>query len=440
MGVASYFNNLQGHLLDTLWKECIFILDTSVLLNLYRYTHEVREDFFKLFNKISSRLWIPHQVALEYQENRLNVIAEQLNKYSEVKKIITKVQEDFKEQITKLQLMNRHSILDPDKLTKKIDKVFKDVLREINKLEKNQPDVLDDDKIREKLDSLFNTKIGSAYNSQEKLEEIYKRGKIRYENNQPPGYMDKSKADNNKKSYIHDGLVYERAYGDLIIWYEILDEIKVKKYKYVTFITDDDKEDWWQKINSKGPKTIGPRTELINEICSQTEVKLFYMYNPERFLSYGNKYLSVQVNEKSIDEVRDMSKLRNLTADTLRDQLASGALSSVLQGINLHDQLASGALSSVLQGINLRHQLASGALSSVLQGINLRDQLASGALSSVLQGINLRDQLASGGLSSVLQDINLRHQLASGSSLADYLKNAGQSEVDLMEQEKKKDK
>ncbi|NJM11835.1 MAG: hypothetical protein HC889_08085 [Synechococcaceae cyanobacterium SM1_2_3] len=33
--------------------------------------------------------------------------------------------------------------------------------------------------------------------------------------------------------------------------------------KHIVFVTDDEKEDWWLTIESKGEKTIGPRPELL---------------------------------------------------------------------------------------------------------------------------------------------------------------------------------
>ena len=45
-----------------LWKNCVFILDTNVLLNLYRYSEKYRNDFIKVLHKIETRLWILHQV------------------------------------------------------------------------------------------------------------------------------------------------------------------------------------------------------------------------------------------------------------------------------------------------------------------------------------------------------------------------------------------
>ncbi len=61
-----------------LWKNCVFIIDANVLLDLYRSPTELRKDLIMLLKLISNRLWVPYQVALEYQQNRLNAIADQV--------------------------------------------------------------------------------------------------------------------------------------------------------------------------------------------------------------------------------------------------------------------------------------------------------------------------------------------------------------------------
>lgn len=54
--------------------DTIFVFDTNVLLNLYSYTEQTREDFFSLLDIVKDRVWIPYHVGLEYQRNRLSVI------------------------------------------------------------------------------------------------------------------------------------------------------------------------------------------------------------------------------------------------------------------------------------------------------------------------------------------------------------------------------
>jgi hypothetical protein len=62
---------------DELWKTCVFIFDTSVLLDLYRSTAKTREVLFSILEKIKDRIWLPYQAGWEYQEDRLDVIAKE---------------------------------------------------------------------------------------------------------------------------------------------------------------------------------------------------------------------------------------------------------------------------------------------------------------------------------------------------------------------------
>src|SRR5690242_10763012 len=85
-----FYRPTEEELAD-LWKNCIFILDANVLLDLYRYPKEARDDLIGILRKISDRLWVPYQAALEYQENRLIVIADQLKKYQDVRQVIVDI-------------------------------------------------------------------------------------------------------------------------------------------------------------------------------------------------------------------------------------------------------------------------------------------------------------------------------------------------------------
>ncbi|MBI5953308.1 MAG: HNH endonuclease [Chloroflexi bacterium] len=144
---------------------------------------------------------------------------------------------------------------------------------------------------------------------------------MRYERKQPPGYSDANKSqedkEENKKrdTYIHKNLAFKRIYGDLILWRELIEECKRVSAKYIIFITDDEKEDWWWIINSMGKKTIGPRPELIDEICTIADVNLFYMYNSERFLEYAKKYLKIRIKTKSIDQVKETKQLNRVNSN-----------------------------------------------------------------------------------------------------------------------------
>ncbi len=105
----SYYR-LSDAELSRLWQDCLFVLDANVLLNLYRYSKEASEDLIQVLRRISERLWIPHQVALEYQRNRLGVIAEQVKTYDKVSKVLGKVKDNLRAELDQLQLEKRHSL------------------------------------------------------------------------------------------------------------------------------------------------------------------------------------------------------------------------------------------------------------------------------------------------------------------------------------------
>lgn len=79
------YRKLQEEDFSRLWNECIFVFDTNVLLNLYRYKTSTRDELLRIFDKIKDRIWIPHQVALEYHDERLNVIKSLMAAYDKIK-------------------------------------------------------------------------------------------------------------------------------------------------------------------------------------------------------------------------------------------------------------------------------------------------------------------------------------------------------------------
>src|SRR5258706_10523544 len=74
--------------LNKLWQEGIFVFDTNMLLNVYRYSLETRNRYFEILHQLDNRIWIPYQVAYEYQNQRMSVIQSQAQAYEEVLKIL----------------------------------------------------------------------------------------------------------------------------------------------------------------------------------------------------------------------------------------------------------------------------------------------------------------------------------------------------------------
>jgi hypothetical protein len=280
---------------DELWKNCVFILDTNSILNLYRYNDETRTDFIDVLRKIENRLWIPHQVALEFQENRTGVIDDQENKLKTIKEILNQGESSIKGKLRKFSVKHEDFLL-------KLNKLFNEFLEEIELLENQKIKLGEQDYIRDIVDDLFNNKIGEPPTEKE-LTAIYEEGEKRYLIKYPPGFHDLS---NKKKEnpYRFNKMSFKREYGDLILWKEIIKEVKPRNWKHIIFITDDKKEDWWRE--EKG-ENIGARPELVEEI-RKAGVSIFYMYTPERFLKYAKKYIKIDIKEESINQVKIISE------------------------------------------------------------------------------------------------------------------------------------
>lgn len=278
---SGYYRPTDGEFVE-LWKKCLFIFDANVILNLYRYSKVTSDNLLDILKLNTERIWMPHQAGLEYQNNRPIEIKKQIKAYDAVKKIIN----DFYNKLDNdLRDFQRHPFID----IKAMKKSFKDTCKKheahLDKLSKKHPDLLSDDKIREIITTLFDDKVGNPYTST-RLAEIYKDGKIRYENKIPPGYLDMQKGGT-------------RQYGDLILWFQIIDKAKEIK-KPIIFVTDDRKEDWWLKVEEK---TIGPQPALLQEIFTEANIQ-FYMYSSDQFMKFVQVYLNQKVEKEAIEEVK----------------------------------------------------------------------------------------------------------------------------------------
>jgi predicted nucleic acid-binding protein len=269
-----------------LWDDCLFVLDTNVLLNFYRYSEKTSKDFFSILEKISDRVWVPYQVAYEYHKNRLEEISNKKRSYRDLCKIIEDTQ---KKLVVEIKKYERHPYIEISSLENKVDDCFSDIKKQIEEKEKGHPDLIKEDPIREKISILLKGKIGQKF-SDEQLEETYKKGRKRYDEKVPPGFRDQEKGGNSQ-------------YGDLVLWFEIIEKAK-QTNKPVILVIDDNKEDWWTILQKE---TIGPRPELIQEFFSEANSQ-FYMYKPEQFMHYAGEYLGQKFDSKTVDEIREISK------------------------------------------------------------------------------------------------------------------------------------
>lgn len=272
-----------------LWNECIFVFDTNILLNVYRYSEKTRERLFEILDLLQARIWLPYQVAYEYQEERLNVISHQLKPYEEIEKVLNENLARLNSAIEPYR--KRHSftsLVDDKKFIDTTKRANKRILKSLEETKSQYPNLIENDIYREKIGDLFEDKIGSPHD-EDKLKEVHTQCKSRFEKNIPPGYKDKNKS------------VDQKQYGDAILWLQIIEYAKTEN-KPIIFVTDDNKDDWWKRHQGQ---TISPRTELIEEMKNEANVD-FWMYTGDRFLRYAEDYLKLNEQPETIEEAEEV--------------------------------------------------------------------------------------------------------------------------------------
>ncbi|HHQ4655132.1 TPA: PIN-like domain-containing protein, partial [Aeromonas hydrophila] len=306
-----------------MWNEGIFVFDSNVLLDLYRLPESARKDLISVLksDQFNDRIWICFQVALEFLNNKYDAIGDQKNKFNSVRNLLSKAEEQYHEtmneltnELNKLKLKHRHSLINPDKFISK-EKISNGIsfitefLKELQLLEGKQSDVNDTDSIKNVVFDIFKGKIGDGFDKA-KLDAIYKDGEKRYNEEIPPGYKDKKKIG----SYFFDGKEYIRRYGDLILWKEIIEKAKSENIKHIVLVTGDVKEDWWFE---KRGKKLGPRKELLNEIYTDVpNVESFHMYDTSSFLQYAKNELNLAIQDSSINEAKQLIAMSRESRET----------------------------------------------------------------------------------------------------------------------------
>ena len=262
-----------------LWNNSHFVFDANILLNIYRYSKQTRNLFIKILKKFEDRIWLPYQAAYEFHERRLGVIKQQREAYEKIDNSFDKLKKDMENNFS------RHPYIKIENITSRIERLRKTINRDLNRIKQEHPDWLDKDSLLNSITDLFAEKVGKDY-PLNRYNEIIKEGESRYNEKIPPGFKDDKKEGAKK-------------YGDLILWFQIIDKAKSDS-KPIIFITDDSKKDWWKEF---GRNIIGPQPALINEIKSKANVD-FYIYKGDRFIELAQEHLEEEVDKDAIEEIK----------------------------------------------------------------------------------------------------------------------------------------
>lgn len=227
---------------------------------------------------------MPNHVAHEFMKNRSSVIWETNHQYDKLRSEADKFIELC---CSSLKLDQNDKEI--NELKRQMDEWIDSARKKNIAVSSSNPD-----SILEQLLSIYEGKVGSEF-SEDELKKIEQEGKIRYAEEIPPGYKDKSKENGDKRNNV---------YGDFLVWKQILKYASSEK-KDIILVTNDQKEDWWEILHSQ---TLGPRVELKKEFFKETSQK-FYMYSMRSFITRFESGNEVKIERDTIDEIEFYSRI-----------------------------------------------------------------------------------------------------------------------------------
>ncbi len=281
------YYNPSPYQFKKIWQEAVIVLDSNILLGLYRMPSASASKLLVTLEKTREKLWLPHQVGLEFSRSRLKVISDLMHPFEKIDGILDKATRDIDDV---LDAFEDHPFMDLKEIRETIDDEVGAVRDEITS---KKPEWKVEDKILKKLNSIFTGRVGKGY-PKDKLKEVYEDiGPKRYEKAIPPGYLDSKKDSQDKTG--------EKKYGDLVLWLQMIDHSKRVK-KPIIFVTDEKKEDWWWY---EGGRFIGPKANLRREMWDEAGV-YFFMYKMDDFIEKAGKRLSLEIDEKLVEDIKNL--------------------------------------------------------------------------------------------------------------------------------------
>lgn len=296
--------------LRDLWDRAIFVPDANILLHCLRHTAKVRGELLRVLEVLKDALWIPYQVGMEFQRNRLDVEFGAQEAYD---RLVGEYESALGQAREKLRQLRAHPVISVDKEIAALDTFIDDFKLRMAEAKGQHPSEALTDGVN-RLTTLFAGRVGPKP-TRERMEALKKEGDDRYARKVPPGYKDAKKDAGDLDKY-----------GDLIIWKDLIAKAKADE-RPIIFISDDAKEDWWRL--HKGRK-IGPRPELVEEF-QRDAGQDFHIYEFGHFLRIAAER-HPEIPKESIDEIE-----RSLRVDDEARRRQVGAVEAATAKARLTD-------------------------------------------------------------------------------------------------------
>lgn len=272
-------------------QEGLVVLDANVLLDLYRYGKQGRDDLIAALTAIGSRLWVPNQAMEEFWRNREGVLKDP-GGTAQLIRTLASSEEALVKAITLWGKQRSHSPEAVDDLVLEVTNSVARIRAEVQEVSQEETDVwardTSRDEVLQALNKILDGKVGGPL-SRDAYEAALTESKRRGDNQIPPGFLDAKKPE-------------PESAGDYLVWEQMLIETGRRQVD-VLFITRDAKDDW---VRREGGEIRGPRMELTKECLLRTGRRLF-LRTPAQLLDLATDSLNVSVHNESVENANRLS-------------------------------------------------------------------------------------------------------------------------------------
>ena len=362
----------------------LVVIDTNILLNILRFPTELAEKYIETIKLVKDILFVPYIVSLEFTFNKEEYrVGTETKIENYINSISNSLSDKSKEKKPDLEsiLKNKEQTTEVEKsINEIVDRFQTQVKQEIkNIFEVKYTKTAND--LTEQLIEVLDDSIAEKFN-QTWIEKVQKKGRDRYQKKIPPGYDDVSKSREAFPYRAYSDIVYERQYGDYILWEEILHKVAKDSTlgnKVILVTNDGTSRSKTDLIWKEHGKKIGPRIELKSELWNvKSEYSILddktndatipckkelHIITGERFLTLVNGFTDEEAEKYESDELsfQDDSDatIVNIGASSFKDIVLQKIADKESELQYLSDRIKSLKIDIILtQNSEIEHELS----------------------------------------------------------------------------------
>lgn len=295
------------------FQDALIVLDTNVLLSLYEYTSDSREEVLTALEQVSGRLWMPYQVGLEFVRGRrsalesrkrvLNDAAKSVNsKLVAARSAILEARDTVRAQLQRYtrvpedivaleELVSDEAVEEHLARYREAFKVRLDKLRTGHDLAPIHVETADP--ILPRVAELYGDRVAPQPDDCVLRRRLDEAASFRFPNKIPPGFKDSGKG------------TPLMAAGDFLIWEEVIEQAAQlpEGSRRILFVSNDVKDDWYDTRNG----TQRPWPALLDEMRRRAGAEL-RLETPPDFYSGIGEFLHADLGEDTYEEIKRVSE------------------------------------------------------------------------------------------------------------------------------------